>query len=337
MFDICLISKVKAMRTFLLVLIPFVAMGQSSSTTYQKDVNGRREAIYTTDRSGKGGVTDRVQSVNGGTAPLEQSSERVIREDANGKVVERTIQRHDPNGRVTSTDKVVIEETKLADGGKLVRETTSRSEMNGGFREFERKTSETRVSGQTSTTNVTIDRPGINGGFATSEKRSTVTSGPKDKQTSVETVEQPNGNGGFRAVRRTETTTQTAGTSSTENSAEYELDPTGRLYLSAQKVATTTKAVGGGEKVETTLYSKNVVGEAQGPNGRMRMKEQQVLERTAPGPDGKVRETLSVSRPSMADPERLGPLQQVSERVCTGKCAEAPPAQATRATTAKGK
>lgn len=337
MFGICLISKVKVMRTFLLVLIPFMTMAQSSSTTYQKDVNGRREAVYTTDRSGKGASTDVTQSVNGGTVPLEQSLERVIREDANGKVVERTIQRHDPNGRVTSTDKVVIEETKLADGGKLVKETTSRSEMNGDFREFERKTSETRVSGQTSTTNVTIDRPGISGGFTTAEKRSIVTTGPADKQSSTETVQQANGNGSFRAVRRTETTKQASGNTSTENTAQYELDPTGRMTLTAQKAATTTKLAGGGEKVETTLYSKNVAGEAQGPNGRMRVKGQQVLERSAPGPDGKVRETLSVSHPSMADPERLGPLQQVSERVCTGKCAEAPAAQATRAATVKGK
>lgn len=325
------------MRVAIFLALPLAAMGQSSSTTYQKDVNGRREAVYTTDRSGKGTSADRTLSVNGGTVPLEQSSERVIREDANGKVVERTIQRHDPNGRVTSTDKIVIEETKLADGGRLVKETTSRSDMNGGFRDFERRTSEMHVAGQTSTTNVTIDRPGISGGFATAEKRSIVTTGPVDKQSSTETVQQTNGNGGFREVRRTETTKQATGNTSTENTAQYELDPTGRMTLTAQKAATTTKLAGGGEKVETTLYSKNVAGEAQGPNGRMRVKEQQVLERSAPGPDGKVRETLSVSRPSMADPERLGPLQQVSERVCTGKCAEAAPAQATRAATAKGK
>jgi hypothetical protein len=324
------------MRTICLLLTSLIASAQSLTTTYQNDVNGRREAVYSTDRSGKGASTDRAQSVDGGSVPVEGASERVIRDDASGKVVERTVKRYDPNGRVTGTDKIVTEETKLADGGKLVKETRSRSDINGGFKEFERKTSETHVSGPTSTTNVTIDRPAVNGGFATAEKRNIVTSGPADRQSSTETVEQANGNGGFRQVRRTESSVEKSGGTSKENSSEYELDPTGRLALTAQKVATTTKVPGGGEKVETTLYSKNVAGEVQGVNGRMRVKEQQVLERSAPGADGQVHESLSVARPSMADPEKLGPLQQVAERVCTGKCSE-PPAAPTKAATAKGK
>ncbi len=324
------------MRTILLVLTPLVSLAQSSSATYQRDVNGRQEVVSSTDRSASGTSTERAQSVNGGKVPQEQTSDRTIREDANGKVIERTIKRYDPNGRLTGTDRVVIEETKLGDGGRLVKETSSRGDINGAFKEMERRTSETRVSGQTSTTNVVIDRPTVNGGFATVERRNIVTTGPLDRQSSTETVEQANANGGFRAVRRSEKTIQVAGGTSTENTSSYELDPAGHMALTAQKVAMTTKVPGGGEKVETTLYSKNVAGEVQGTNGRMRVKEQQVLERSAAGADGQVRETLSVSRPSMADPEKLGPFQQVSERVCTGKCVESA-APTTKATTSKGK
>ncbi len=316
-----LTPNVELMRTLILVLMPLISWAQSASTVYQTDVNGRRETVSSTDRSVNGTNTERTQSVNGGRVPQEQTSERVVREDANWKVVERIIKRYDANGRVTSTDRVVSEETKLPDGGKLVKETSSRSDINGGYKEMERRTSETKVAGQTSTTNIMIDRPTINGGFATAERRNIVTTGPTDRQSSIETVEQANGNGGFHTVRRNEKTTQTMGGTSTENISNYELDPAGRMYLTAQKVATTTKIPGGGEKVETTLYSKTVAGEVQGPGGRMRVKEQQVLERQV-GPDGQVRETLSVRHPSMADPEKLDALHKVSERVCVGKCTD---------------
>ena len=51
----------------------------------------------------------------------------------------------------------------------------------------------------------------------------------------------------------------------------------------------------------------------------MRVKEQQVVQRRT-NPDGSVVETLSVRRPSVSDPNRLGDLQKLSETVCKGKC-----------------
>lgn len=325
------------MRIILLTLTPLMALAQSSSTTYQRNVNGNREAVYSEDHSKTGAGTARGRSVDGHQVPLEQTSERVVREDANGKIVERTIKRYDPNGRVSGTDRILVEETKLSGGGKLVKETLSRSDMNGGFKEFERRTTETRVSGQSSESNVTIDRPNINGGFATAERRNIVTTGPANQQTSIETVEQPTGNGGFRPVRRNETTVVASGDRSTQDVSHYELDATGRMALTAQRTEVTTKRTDGSETVETTLFSKNVAGEVQGPNGRMRVKEQQLLEREV-GADGQVRETLSVRKPSMADPEKLGALQKVSERVCTGKCLSETPVvdSATKPAAAKG-
>lgn len=311
--------KVKVMRIISVILTAGIGLAQSSSTTYQKNVNGNREAVYSEDRGKASGSTERGRSVDGHQVPLEQASERVVREGANGKVVERTIKRYDPNGRVSSTDRILVEETKLPNGGKLVKETLSRSDINGGFKEFERRTTETRVVGQTSESNVTIDRPNVNGGFATAERRSIVTTGPANQQISIETVEQPTGNGGFRPVRRSEAKVVASGSRSTQDVSNYELDATGRMTLTAQKTEITTKRTDGSEVVETTLFSKNVAGEVQGPDGRMRVKEQQVLEREV-GADGQVRETLSVRRPSMADPEKLGALQKVSEKICTGKC-----------------
>lgn len=292
--------------------------------------------MYSEDSTKAGTATQRARSSDGRSLPTEQFSERVIREDANGKVVERTTKRYDPTGRVAGIERVVVEETKLTGGGTLVKETSSRSDLNGGFREFERRTTEKRVSGQTSETNITIDRPSPNGDFRTAERRNIITSGPANQQKSIETVEQANGNGGFRPVRRDETTVQTSNNVSTENSSHYELDAAGHMALTAQTVATTIKRNDGGETVETTIFSKNVAGQAQGPNGRMRVKEQQVLEREVFA-DGQVRESLSVRRPSMADPEKLGPLQQVSERVCTGKCSGEPAAPPTTPADSKEK
>ena len=76
---------------------------------------------------------------------------------------------------------MLIEENKLPGGGSTVRETTYRSDVNGGSAEAERKTTETRVSGSTTTASTVIDRPSLSGSFETVEKRSAVTDGPADE------------------------------------------------------------------------------------------------------------------------------------------------------------
>ncbi len=308
------------MRKVLILGVPALLVAQSSTTTYTTDVNGNRQAIAPVDRS-NGDKTERYQTLNGRRAPIDQSSEKVLKDDASGKVVERTIQRYDGAGRVSQTIKVLVEETKLPGGGSIVRETSSQADINGRFVPSERKTTETRVSGQTTTTDMTLDKPNINGGFQPVEKRNAVTTGPKDNQQTTETIDRPDYSGRFQVVGRTETAKKTTPGGSSENTANYEVDPgTGRMVLAGQKVVNTTKRPGGGEAVETSIYARNTTGNIS-DSGKLHIKEQQVMEKRL-NPDGSVVETLTVRRPGISDPDVLGAPRQVSQTVCTGKCLE---------------
>jgi hypothetical protein len=306
------------MRKVLIFGVPALLAAQSSTATYTRDVNGNRQEISPTSRS-NGDRTERSTSPNGRRAPIDQSSEKVLKDDASGKTVEKTIQRYDGTGRVSQTIKVLVEETKLPGGGSVVRETSSQADLSGRFVPTERRTTETRVSGQTTTASTTLDKPNVNGGYQTVEKRNSVTTGPKGNEQTTETVDRPDTGGRFQTVGRTETAKKTTAAGSSENTASYEVDPTtGRMVLAGQKVVNTTKRPGGGEAVETSVYGRNSTGNIS-DSGKLLIKEQQVLEKRL-NSDGTVVETLTVRRPTISDPSVLGAPRQVSETVCTGKC-----------------
>src|SRR5579863_2597966 len=146
-----------------------LAMPQSSTTTYMKDLNGNRVDVQSFS-SNDGEHTELFQSINGRQVPLEQSVDRVVSQDASGKVTERIVKKFNQEGQLISTDRVMIEENKLPGGSSTVRETTYRSDVNGSFLEAERKTIETRVNGSTTTASTVIDRPTLNGSLETVEK-----------------------------------------------------------------------------------------------------------------------------------------------------------------------
>lgn len=327
------------MRKLLILWAPAILLAQSSTSTYQTDVNGRRQEVAEHDSDGKGDTAERYKSINGRRVPLDQTIEKVLRNDASGRVVEKTIQRYDGTGHVTQTIKVLVEETRLSGGNSVVRETTSEADMNGRYAQTQRRTTETQVTGQTKTSNVTIDQPSINGSFSTVERRNTVATGAQDNQQLTETVQRPDSSGRFRPVIRNETVLKSTPAGSNENSANYQLDATGRMVLAEQKVTTTTKRPGGGEVVESSIYAPNTVGQVS-PTGALRIKEQQVVDKRV-NPDGSVVETLVVRHASISDPRVLGDPHKVSETVCTGKCLPEPakpaaaPAPATTAAAKK--
>ena len=303
---------------FLAVIAAF-ASAQSASTTYTKDLNGNRVEGKPVDTSAKGDRTERFQSINGRQVPVEQVTERVVSDDANGKVTERIVQKFDPTGRPASTERVMIQETKLPGGGSTVRETTYRNDVNGSQREAVRKTTETRISGSTTTANTVIDRPSTSGSFETVEKRSSITEGPADNQHTTESIYSRDVSGGFQETVRTVKTASTANNTTKESSATYEPGLNGQLQLDSQSESTSSKQADGSEVVQTNLFTKTVAGNVQDSSGAMRVKEQQVLQRRT-NADGSVVETVSVRRPAVSDPNRLGDLQKVSETVCKGKC-----------------
>src|SRR5260370_32183389 len=77
-------------------------------------------------------TTERLQSINGRMVPWERVEERVLRDDASGRVVERWVRHYDQTGNPTPPEKSLIEETKRSDGGSTVRTTTWRGDVNGG-------------------------------------------------------------------------------------------------------------------------------------------------------------------------------------------------------------
>ncbi|MCU1334786.1 MAG: hypothetical protein JWO19_367 [Bryobacterales bacterium] len=302
----------------LLTLGAALASAQSATTTFMKDINGNRvegQSFTSTD----GERTERFQSINGRQVPLEQQVDRVVREDANGKVTERIVRKFNPNGQLASTERVLIEENKLPGGGSSVRATTYRNDVNGSFHEAERQTTETRVAGSTSTANTVIDRPTLNGSFETIEKRSEITEGSAANQRSTESVYRRDGTGGFQEALRYVKTASKVNDTTTESTANYEPGVNGQLRLASQSESAITKQPDGTELIQTNLYSQTVVGRLQDNDAPMRIKEQQIVERRTK-PDGSVVETFSVRRPSISDPNRLGELQKLSETVCRGKC-----------------
>jgi len=322
-------------KLYLLTFGAALTWAQSSTTTYLTDLNGVRVpgTSYTTGKDGQ--KTETWQSVNGKKVPLEQVEQKVVREDSSGRVVEKTIRTFDPTGQYSTTERVVIEETKLPGGGSTVRSTTYRNDLNGASTVAERQTVETKVQGSTTTAQTVIDRPTINGTFATAEKRTAVTEGNEAKHTTTESVYRADINGGYReAVRSVKSVVQN-GDQTTENTSDYEPGVTGQLQLHAQSATVTKKLADGSQVSEVNLFSAAVAGRLYDGTAPMQIKEQQVIERHTL-PDGSVSETLSVRRPTVSDPNKLGDLLKLSETVCTGKCTPDKPAPATTPKPAAG-
>jgi hypothetical protein len=289
----------------------------SSTSTYIDDINGRRvqaSSIQSSDHT----TTERWQAINGRSVPLEQVEERVISEGLSGKVTERLVKKFSPTGGLASTERIVTEEQKTT-GASTVKETVWRSDVNGNFRQDEQRTTETRGTGPNTTTETTIARPTLNGSVQVVEKRSSSSMGTDTAWKSSETVYRLSSNGGmYEALRQvTESTKQKD--RSTANTSYYEPGVSGSLVLARQSVSATTKTPDGRETTEVDLYARAADGRVQENGAPPQIKEQQIIERRK-APDGSVVETLSVRRPSLADPTHLGGLQEISETVCKGKC-----------------
>ncbi len=260
-----------------------------------------------------------TQSLNGRQVPLEQTEERVLRNDATGKVTERIVRKYDPMGQLASTERVVTEEQTKPGGGSTARATTYRSDLNGRELETERRVSETRVAGTTTTNETSIQRPTINGSFATTEKVTAVTSGDDTNKTTSESVYRASENGGLQeAVRRVVIATKSKD-QTVEQTAQYEPALNGTFQLQSQTVTTTRKQADGSETVEVNLYGADAPGQVRQEGARQQLQQQQIVTRKKAA-DGSVVETLSVRRPSISDPNRLESPEKVSETVCTGKC-----------------
>ena len=306
------------MRTCVLIFSAVLAQAQSTTSRYEVDINGRR---VETERSSSAGGTrsEYTQSINGRPVPLEQTEEKIVSEGPGGKVVERIVRKFDPTGRQNGMERVLIEEEKLAGGGLNVKQTVWRSDINGAMREAERRQAETRISGSSTTTQTVVSRPDINGSFSTAERRSAVAEKNGDTVQSTEVLQRRDTNGQFYDASREVKVVTKQGDRTSEQTTSYAPDVTGRLDVASQSVSTSTKQPDGTLVKEVNVYSNHADGHAVERGSGTQIQEQQIVERKK-ATDGSIIESVSIRRPSVSDPSRLGSAQKVQETVCRGKC-----------------
>jgi hypothetical protein len=301
--------------------------GHNSTSTYDLDtqsINGGPMPGLSTSFSETPGSTRTIetrQSLNGHSVPAEKVNERVVSNEGGVKVVERTIERYDPNGEALPPEKQVITTAKHADGSEDQQNSIWRADLNGNMALAEKDETAIRHSGGTVTSETSVERPSLNDSLSVVEKRDVVrTEGAAGAYEQNETVWRNDPSGGFyEAVRRvTEHKDQASGSS--DNTAEYEVGNTGALELHSQMVRNTVKAPDGSQTTEVTYLDKSAPGTVEsGDNLALKLRSQEIVE-TSKGPGGAVRETISVRRPTISDPNTLGPATKVSETVCHGDC-----------------
>lgn len=259
-----------------------------------------------------------MQSINGRSVPLEQVEERVLRNDASGKVTERITRRYDPQGNPLPPVKQTIEEQKRPDGSSTVQSTTYSTDINGNQQITEKSTTDTQKNGSGLTSETVIQRNTVNG-FETVEKQSSVVSKQGDNYQAESTTYLRDGNGGFFPSVRQTTEHTVQGSEVSDSSAEYERGATGSLQLHGQTVTKTITRPDGLKDAVVDIFSRDVPGTVNSPEAPLKLQEQQTIEST-PGPGNSVVQTVSVRRPSVSSPSTLGPPQQISQTVCKGDC-----------------
>ena len=300
--------------------------GQESSVsrTTSVDINGHRVAdgpdvVHAKSATGTT-TTERLQSINGRTVPIERIEERVLRDDSSGRVVERTIRSFDRDGNPTPPTKETIEEQKQPDGSSTTQITTYRGDINGNMKVARRSTTQTRISGSSQTKDTVVQEPTVNGSLETVEKQTTV----KLKEVGNDYREdtstyRKDANGNFVEAVRIATAHTQQGADATDNTAESEIGSDGRLRLHSQTVIKTTTRTDGSADVQKDIFGQNVPGTVDTSETKMRLQERQLIERK-PGPGDSVVETVQVRRPTVSDPNTLGPARPLSQTICRGKC-----------------
>ncbi len=314
------------MKCFILSSVVFTlslcAQDSNVRTSTSVDINGHRvedgPQIAQTKSKNSGETTERMRSINGRLVPIERVEEHVLRDDASGRVVERLIRRYDATGNPTTQVKETIEEQKRADGGSTIQTTRYEGDINGNQRLIEKSLTDIRKSGSTETSETVLQRPTLNGSLETVEKKDSVRVKEGTGYREDSTVSRRDGNGGFGVAVRKTTEHSEQGAQATDNTAEYEAGPDGRLQLHGQSVANTVTRPDGSKELVVNLFGRNAPGTVDA-DGKLKLFEQQLIEQK-PGAGNTVVETLSVRRPTVSDPNALGATKQISETICKGKC-----------------
>lgn len=298
--------------------------GQPSANetkTYVYDGMGNRTQATssTSSRTGSGAQNvERVRSVNGREVPVESVQERVVSVGDGVRVVERIVRRYDAEGRPGPPEKTRVEERTAADGSTTTATSLYRGDLNGSYQLAEKTLEESRKTGNVTTVTSSVERPSLNASLDLVE-RSTRTTSQKENLTHSESVTYRRDGGGsfYAAAQEVADRTKTPG-SVAETVTTFEGAPGAKMRFSRRTVSTARTASDGSEHSETDVYNVVVPGQvSSAEEARPQLRERQILERKTDS-SGAVVETLSVRRPSLADPGRLGGERKISEVVCRG-------------------
>jgi hypothetical protein len=318
----CVFPALACVLVTLACSFSLTAQQSAVSDSTSVDVNGNRVAdgpAISQTKTATGSVTTVThQSINGGSVPLERVEVHILRDDASGKVTERIIRRFDPQGNPMPSVRETIEEQKHPDGSSTVQSTTYRGDINGNMQIAEKTTIDSHPTGSGESSETIVQRATADG-LTTVEKRDEVVVKQPSGYQSESTTYRSDGNGGFYTAVRQNTEHTVQGSEVSDSSAEYERGPNGELQLHGQTVTKTVTRPNGSQDAVVEIYGRNVPGTVSGSDSALKLQEQQVVE-TAPGPNNTVVQRVTVRRPSISDPQTLGPPRQLSETVCQGDC-----------------
>jgi hypothetical protein len=170
-------------------------------------------------------------------------------------------------------------------------------------------------------TDTQVLRPTINGTNEVVERRTGVITKSGSDVTDDVTTFRRDDNGRLRPAWREVSQKTDANGKSVDNTTQYEVGLNGQLRAAGQTVTRVTKNPDGTEIKEVDLYTLQKPGLARPSDvqGQPLLLERYVHE-VKPGSNNTVVETVSVQRPSLADPTRLAAPLKVTERTCSGKC-----------------
>ncbi len=310
------------MRYLSILVLSFCAFAQpqqSVTGSQSPDLNGGfSNSGYTVAASKTKTSTAKTEyapNANGSLVPRETVTEKVLREDANGRVVERLVVRHDQDGNPGPPEKMVIEEKKSGNT-VIVNTMVFRGDINGNMQPAERTVSHTVTQGAVTTTDTTVERLGLDGMLTPTEKVSSTTiqqSRTQQLQTVSKLYRDASGNYYEGTKDTVEKQTNPDG-QVIENRAQYV-----EGLLTEQAVAKTVPGVNGAATTTVDVYSIHGSGTNVNSGGKMALKEQQqVIVQTGAG--GQITQTVVTRKPTVSEPGRLGPAQVLSKSVCQGSC-----------------
>lgn len=303
----------KAYGLFFL-MAALAAFGQSTTSESRRfDVNGNPISAGSTSESktSSDGLTVRTEygvDANGRKIALSTIEETKV-EKSGHTMVQQVIRRYDQNGNMTSSEKVLSDEQKLAGGVVEKQATVFRTDLNGNEVLEERQV--TRTDKKTSVTEV--QKRGLDGALALAERQTSATeTNPKGSKTQSSTFRRDNNGNLYEVVREIKETT-TQGKQTLENDVKYVVRGDGQFALQQQVVTRSTPQSDGTVAKQVEVYSEQVPG-LSNDSGKPALKEVQTIQ-SRKASDGSVVETIVSQKAGVNENGRLGDPQVISETV----------------------